>query len=220
MLIFICAVCFTCLQCEWVWFFISDVFYAVLTGECQNYGFFFQITWNCSISQSFLIISIATFGNAISLINHSIQLLVYCLSSICNWWYQEAWILLYLGRTVYKRLWACLALYHHYKFSYTILFLSPALNLTAKSVADPGFFRDHKVGLRTYYFAENCMKMKELGSRGARGVSLAPTLDPPLTVSDFLCPWHWLLIVFNVIWNYIVYKRLYWAVGITFYSIQ
>ena len=87
----------------------------------------------------------------------------------------------------------------HYKCSYIILFLSLALNLTAQSVADPGFFWDHKVGLRTYYFAENCMKMKEFGSRGARGVSLAPTLDPPLTVSDFLCPWHWLLIVFNVI---------------------
>ena len=55
---------------------------------------------------------------------------------------------------------------HHYKFLYTILFLSPALNLTAQSVADPGFFWDHKVGLRTYYFAENCMKMKEFGSGG------------------------------------------------------
>ena len=88
LLIFVCAVCFTCLQ--WV----SVVFYFRCVLCCTNsgmskLGFFFQITWNCSISQSFLIISIATFGNVISLINHSIQLLVYCLSSICNWWYQR-----------------------------------------------------------------------------------------------------------------------------------
>ena len=34
-----------------------------------------------------------------------------------------------------------------------------------------------KVGVLTIYFAENCMKMKEFGSRGA---SLAPPLDPPM----------------------------------------
>ena len=37
-----------------------------------------------------------------------------------------------------------------------------------------------KVGMLTYYFAENCMKMKEFGPPGSGGASLAPPLDPPL----------------------------------------
>ena len=35
----------------------------------------------------------------------------------------RTWILLYLGRTVYKRLWACLALYYVYKKNFFNLFL-------------------------------------------------------------------------------------------------
>ena len=49
------------------------------------------------------------------------------------------------------------------------------------------------MGVLTYYFAENCMKMKEFGSQGVRswrlpagsangeGASLAPPLDPPMS---------------------------------------
>ena len=44
-------------------------------------------------------------------------------------------------------------------------------------VADPGFSwggrQLPKVGVVTYYFAENCMKMKEFGRQGGRA-SLAP----------------------------------------------
>ena len=36
-----------------------------------------------------------------------------------------------------------------------------------------------KVGVLTYFLAENCMKIKEFGPGGA---SLAPPLDPPLYV--------------------------------------
>ena len=37
-----------------------------------------------------------------------------------------------------------------------------------------------KVGVLTYFFPKNCMKMKEFGHPRGGGASLAPPLDPPL----------------------------------------
>ena len=57
------------------------------------------------------------------------------------------------------------------------------------SVVDPGFSwgaPTAKVGVQTYYFAENCMKMKEFGPPGSR-VPGAP-LDPPLKLTKILAP--------------------------------
>ena len=38
-----------------------------------------------------------------------------------------------------------------------------------------------KVGVLTFFFAENCLKMKEFGPSGT---SLAPPLDPPMERED------------------------------------
>ena len=52
-----------------------------------------------------------------------------------------------------------------------------------QAVADPGFspggVPTPKVGVQTYFLAENCMKMKEFWPPGGN-TSLAPPLDLPL----------------------------------------
>ena len=50
----------------------------------------------------------------------------------------RTWILLYLGRTVYKRLWACLALYRVVLFSVLLQQLDCCIRSNLKSVPLPG----------------------------------------------------------------------------------
>ena len=52
-------------------------------------------------------------------------------------------------------------------------------NAVADLGFSPGGAPTPKVGVLIYYFAENCMKMKEFGPPGG-GASLAPPLDPPM----------------------------------------
>ena len=56
-------------------------------GMVKLLGFYSKLSkLYLSFSQSFTNFSIVTsLANVVSLINHSNQLLVYCISSICNW---------------------------------------------------------------------------------------------------------------------------------------
>ena len=55
------------------------------------------------------------------------------------------------------------------------------------SVADPGFSRGGALTPKSaiiflFFFAENCMKMKEFGSPGRRASLAPPPLDPPMEI--------------------------------------
>ena len=57
-----------------------------------------------------------------------------------------------------------------------------------RSVADPGFFRGGCANSQkcyyfsSFFFAENCMKMKEFGPPGRRASLVPPPLDPPMEI--------------------------------------
>ena len=100
-----------CLQCEWMCLFYCSWFYPVLTGEGTKLGIFLPNCPNWTFN-----VRVTLFHNSILwqydlLINKPNQLLVKCISSICNWWHQGELGFCCRGRTMHKHLWACLALY-------------------------------------------------------------------------------------------------------------